>query len=77
VAKLYIRNLFLKEEECITLGLIKHANFNPSMPVSVYCTDLLSFHMLPASVQCTGTVISTIKGTSSGCGWRNGLQYGG
>jgi len=52
----------LKEEECINLGFIKYVNVNPSMPVSVQCTDLVSFHTLPASVQRTGTVFSTIKG---------------
>ena len=68
VANLYIRKFILKEEERTTLGFIKYVNVNPSMPVSVHCTDLVSFHTLPASVQCTGTVVSTIKGTSSGFG---------
>lgn len=75
-ANLYIRKFILKEETCITLGFIKYVNFNPSKPISVQCTDLVSFHTLPASVQRTGPVISAIKGTSSGFGQRNGLQYG-
>ena len=40
-------------------------NVNPSIPLSVHCTDLLSFHTLPGSVQCTGTVFSTIKADSN------------
>ena len=47
----YLRDKISATPKCILLPpLTAHLPFNPSMPVSMHCTDLLTLHMLLASV---------------------------